>query len=139
MHISKLLLALVANASLGSACTFGFHIMRNQNTFDLSGGLSCEIRIWKADDATGNDESQASAKIECGEGCKTLKYDGAEYEFCHNGPGEIASLRDGATVQRKGGGNKVNIIPDGEDKKDLDQGPFASSNQHSYWRNNIKC
>ncbi|PLB41348.1 uncharacterized protein BDW47DRAFT_99976 [Aspergillus candidus] len=142
MHISKVLLALAVNASLGSACTFGFSGSRNFNTGDLSGGLSCRIKILRSDENKESKEDKVDLheNIDCGKGCKTVKYYGEEYEFCHNGVGgDVGSMADGATVQRKGGGNKVNIIPDGEDKKDRRQDPFSSTLSHYYWRSNIRC
>ncbi|PLN78230.1 hypothetical protein BDW42DRAFT_202233 [Aspergillus taichungensis] len=139
MRISALLLALAANVSLGSACTFEFSALRNFNTGDLSGGLACFIAIRRSDDNERDKEADLSEKISCSEGCKTVKYFGAEYEFCHNGLGEIAAFREGATVQRKGGGTKVNIHPDGEHKKNHDQNPFSSMISNYYWRSNILC
>ncbi|KAE8329752.1 hypothetical protein BDV39DRAFT_171260 [Aspergillus sergii] len=138
MRLSSLAL-LVATAPTALGCTFGFDLSHTYGTWGGQNSVRCIAFIFESDNPDyQNDWKDAAVDMGCSGGCQNLEYKGKTYEFCYESAANNVMNGD-ATIQRIDGGVKVNIWPDGREKKSVFNGGVTSIVRSVYDRSNIGC
>ncbi|OGM46663.1 hypothetical protein ABOM_004639 [Aspergillus bombycis] len=138
MRLSSLAL-LVTTTPIALGCTFGFDFSHTYGTWGGANSVRCIAFIFESDNPDmHNQEKDAAVETGCSGGCHNLEYKGKTYEFCYESAASNRMNGD-ATIQRVDGGVKVNIWPDGVEKKSVFSGGVTSIARSTYHRSNIKC
>ncbi|OKL59262.1 hypothetical protein UA08_05946 [Talaromyces atroroseus] len=133
----NILVALIANAGLITACTFVISNSQSTVNFGGSNSVSCLFQAFTSDSPDlYNDRADAFAEVDCSGGCGTLTLNGESWEGCING---INDLDLTGTATAVGPSTTATLYPGASSSSHVDDNPLASDRYQWYYLENVSC